>query len=79
MADFEFTDGREIDFDLSKISIREYKALFDRDQSDEDEYATLAKVSGVKPDDVEEMPLDDWKRFYKAFITKATTPLDDPN
>ena len=79
MADFEFADGREIDFDLSKISIREYKALFDRDQSDEDEYATLAKVSGVKPDDVEEMPLDDWKRFYKAFITKATTPLADPN
>ena len=79
MADFEFADGREIDFDLSKISIREYKALFDRDQSDEDEYATLAKVSGVKPGDVEEMPLDDWKRFYKAFITKATTPLADPN
>ncbi len=79
MADFEFADGREIDFDLSKISIREYKALFDRDQSDEDEYATLAKVSGVKPGDVEEMPLDDWKRFYKTFITKATTPLEDPN
>ena len=79
MADFEFTDGREIDFDLSKISIGEYKALFDRDQSDEDEYATLAKVSGVEAVDVEAMPLDDWKRFYKAFITKATSPLADPN
>ena len=79
MADFEFADGREIDFDLSKISIGEYKALFDRDQSDEDEYATLAKVSGVKPEDVKEMPLDDWKRFYKAFLAKAVAPLDDPN
>ena len=79
MADFEFTDGREIDFDLSKISIGEYKALFDRDQSDKDEYATLAKVSGVEAVDVEAMPLDDWKRFYKAFITKAIAPLDDPN
>ena len=79
MSDFEFTDGREIDFDLSKISIGEYKALFDRDQSDKDEYATLAKVSGIDAEDIDNLPLDDWKRFYKAFITKAIAPLDDPN
>ena len=47
MADFEFADGREITFDLSKISIGEYKALFDPNQSDET-YATNNNLTGNK-------------------------------
>ena len=34
--------------DLTKISLREYRSLFDKDQSKEDEDALVAKVFGFK-------------------------------
>ena len=57
MANVTLSDGREIEFDLSKMTIREYRALFDAGQPEEDEYKTLAKVSGLSEDEIGDLPL----------------------
>ena len=77
--DVTLSDGREIVFDLNRISIREYRALFDREQSEGDEYATLAKAAGMTADEVGALGYEDWRRFGQAFFKKAREPLADPN
>jgi hypothetical protein len=79
MADITLSDGREITFDLNKISIREYRALFKTTQPDDEEYASLAKVCGLKPDDVASLGYVDWRKLCLAFFNKAREPLADPN
>lgn len=79
MADIILEDGREIDFDLKALTLKEYRALFDVSQSDEDEFATLAKVSGLAADEIGELSLYEWKRFYRCFLDKCRQPLADPN
>lgn len=77
--DVVLSDGREVTFDLYAISKKEYDSLFDRNQPDEAEAYILAKASGLEPDEVEDMPLGDWKRFGRAFFKKAADPVgEDP-
>jgi hypothetical protein len=79
MADYVTEDGRAINFDLNKISIREYRALFDRNQPDDDEYRTLAKVTGISAKEIGDLPFLEWRRLYLAFIERCAQPLSDPN
>lgn len=44
-------DGRNITIDLNKITLREWKNLFDPKQPDEDEDATFAKIAGISLDE----------------------------
>jgi hypothetical protein len=78
-ADVVLGDGREIRFDLMKITKREYDSLFDRNQPDDEEAVILAKVSGLKPEDIDELPLLDWKRFMQGFYKRVSDPVtEDP-
>jgi hypothetical protein len=79
MADVTLSDGREIDFDLTRITVREYRALFDPKQPQADEDAAIVKVCGLTPDEYLELSLLDQKVLFKAFIRKAREPLADPN
>jgi hypothetical protein len=79
MDNVTLADGRTIEFDLGKLTIKEYRALFDPAQPEADEYATLAKVTGLSVEKVESLPLLEWKRVYRAFLTACAQPLADPN
>lgn len=76
--DIVLRDGREVFFDLDAITITEYRAMLKPTQTDEEESATLAKVSGLKPKDIDGFTLGEWKRFTKAFFERAREPAD-PN
>lgn len=78
MADITLSDGREITFDLKALSLREYRALFDKKQPQKVEDETLAKVCGVEVDYYLDLPLEDSKRLVQAFVKKAREPVD-PN
>ncbi len=79
MSDLTLSDGREITFDLDKISIREYRALFDPKQSVAEEDALIRAVSGLGDEEYLGLSLNDQKRLLKAFLKKARAPLADPN
>lgn len=79
MADITLSDGREITIDLGKISVREWRALFDPKQPDADEYATVGRVAGLTAEQVAGLPLPEWQRLYRAILKKAQEPLADPN
>jgi hypothetical protein len=79
MADITLADGREITFDLGTLTVKEYRALFDPKQSQADEDATMAKVTGLSTDELQALPLLEWKRVYRRFLTVCAQPLADPN
>ena len=79
MPDLVLKDGREIEIDLYQLSIKEWRALLNPEQSDEDEYATLAKVSGLEAKDIEDLPYPEFRALVQAITKKAANPISDPN
>ena len=79
MPDLVLKDGREIEIDLYQLSIGEWRALLRPDQEDEDEYKTLAKLTGLTAEEVVEIKQPDYKLLIQAVIKKAANPVSDPN
>lgn len=79
MADVILSDGRELDLDLNKITLREFRALFDPKQKPEDEDATLCKVAGLTLEEYQALPYLDFRRLTQAILRKVKEPLADPN
>jgi hypothetical protein len=79
MPDLVLKDGREIEIDLHKITIGEWRALLDPKQPDDEEYKTIAKVSGLTAEEVEELSFLDFRSLGQAISQKAANPISDPN
>ena len=74
----KLSDGREIEYDLRNITLKEYKALFDAKQSDDEAYAILAKTTGMKPEEFEALSLYDTKLLWQGFFKVTKEPLANP-
>jgi len=76
--DLVLSDGREINFDLRKITIGEYRNLFKPETNVEDEDALMCRVSGLQPEEYMGLSYYDFNRFWSAFHKKRREPID-PN
>lgn len=79
MADVILSDGREITFDLLKVTQKEFRALFSHDQPDTDGDAVVGRSCGLSAEEVGDLPQPDYRRLVRAFFKKASEPLTDPN
>jgi len=79
MADVTLSDGREITFDLYKITITEFRTIRDPGQSDEVGDQLLANVSGLELEDVQSLPYPDWRNLVDKFYEKALRPAPEKN
>ncbi len=79
MADVILSNGREIVFDLLKVSQKEYRALFSNEQPDVEGDAIIGRACGLSAEEVADLPQPDYRRLVRAFFKKASEPLDDPN
>ncbi len=79
MSDLTMEDGREITLDLNKITLREYRALFDRLQKPEEEDAVLCRVFGLTLEEYQTLPYPTWRKLTELFFERARSPLSDPN
>ena len=74
--DLILSDGREVVIDLNKISVKEFRASLEKDQTFEDEYKTIEKVTGLQ--NVGELGYEDYRRLIQAYIDKARSPIVNP-
>ena len=79
MADITLSTGREIEFDLSKISLREYRSLFGTKLPTSEEDELITRVAGLTLDEYQDLPMPDYKRIIKGLVKKVREPLADPN
>lgn len=64
-------------FDFSLITIKEYRQLFGGSLSQDKEDELVAKVAGMTADELQNMPVPEYRRFLKAFATAAAAPVDE--
>jgi hypothetical protein len=79
MADLTLSDGKEITFDLSKMTIREYRGLFSTTEDTDTSDGTIAKVAGLTLEEFQALPFPDYRRVSAKFFARAREPLTDPN
>ena len=80
MQTVKLSNGREITVDIGRISVREYRALFNPEQKQDDEDSTLAKVAGLAVDELLDLSQPDYRWIITAMLADAKQPLDaDPS
>lgn len=71
--------GVELTFDLSKLSMKDFRRFAAGGMLNEDDDKVLAQVTGQPAEWFGELSQPDYRRVLKAFFTKAGAPLADPN
>lgn len=79
MSDFTLSDGNEVVFDLSKITIKEYRAFTKGSLLTDEDDAILARCSGLTVDAIQNLSQYEYRLFMGAFFRKATGPIDPNN
>lgn len=78
MSDFKLKDGSEVTFDLSKISMAEFRSLFDGAQSAEAGDAIIGKTCGMTSAELGALSYPEYRALTGAFFRRAKEP-QDPN
>lgn len=71
-------NGKEYVIDLNRISIREWRSLFNDNQEQAAEDEILAKACGLNVDEFLDMGREDWRALVAAIFRKASQPLANP-
>jgi len=79
MADIILSDGKEITFDLSKMTYGQYQGLFDKEEAEEKSDETIFRVAGITAEEAKTFSFVDYRRLIDAFFRKTREPLSDPN
>lgn len=78
MSDVILSDGREITFDLGKLTHGEYRGLFDPKEPDKKSDETIARVSGITAKELDALLHNDYRLLTQAFFRKCREPLAEP-
>lgn len=73
--DVTLSDGVEVRFDKHNIKPREWRALFDPAQPDEDGQRTIAAFAGLPFEYVSELSLYDWQLLLRVAADVVRAPV----
>ena len=79
MSDFTLSNGDEITFDLDKLTLHEWQGMKNPAFAQKEEYEIIAKICGIKADDISKMTMGEYKRLFKKLMDKIRDPLSNPN
>ena len=79
MSDFTLSDGREVDINLYKLNIKEWRSLSNPAQPEEEEFELIARVIGWKVEDLEKVLQPDYELMLTAIVLRSRNPVSDPN
>jgi hypothetical protein len=69
----------KFEIDLSQISIKEYRLLFDTTHTPEQDDELYARCLGLSVEELQALPLPEYRRAIREFFDKTREPLADPN
>ena len=75
MQSITLTNGEGLTVDLSRVTVREFRAIFDKSQPQAEEDATIAKAAGLTVDALLELPVPDYQAIVRAVFADARNPL----
>lgn len=77
--DVALSNGREIDIDLHKITVKEWRDLVSDKGDQEQEDELTARICGLTVDEMLNLPQPDYRKLLQAIVRKAREPLADPS
>ena len=75
--DFPISKKPIPEIDLTKITHREWRGLFNPAQADKDGDEIIARASGLTVEEVGELNFYDFRALFKAITDKAAKPLEN--
>ena len=66
-------------FDFSKITLKEFRSLREPQQTEEEADEILARVAGLEPADLEELPYDEYRQLWRAFFVASRDAGSEKN
>lgn len=76
---FRLPGGGVVTFDLNKVTRKQYTDFARGKMTDDQDNALLAKVTGLRVAQIENLTQPEFRRLVRAFYKKAMEPLADPN
>lgn len=73
------SDGREIAVDVSTLTVREWRSLWNPAAPDEDVDRLLSRLTGQDVAVFLDMLRDDYRRVFQKVVDLSNRPLDNPN
>ena len=77
-ATVKLFSGKEVIIDLMKPSAKEWRQITNPKTTEQEEYAILAKATGMSAEELAELPQPDYRLVIDAFVRLGTQPLTNP-
>ena len=76
--DLVLSDGRGVDFDLSKLKIKEWREYVrSENPQPEDDDAIIAKTCNLTKEEIADLNFIDYRKLIKVFSERTTSPLPE--
>jgi hypothetical protein len=73
-------DGREVEADLSRMTIGEFRAMLNPEQADAEGDAIVARVFGLDPAEMAGLPYTDFRALSEELFERIRNPgASSPN
>lgn len=80
MSDLTLSDGKEITFDLTKLTHGQWKGLLRPHKDSEKEDEIIARVTGLTIKELDDLSEREYRRIADAFVKRVISPItSDPN
>ena len=77
-AIIKLSNGREVTITAKAMTVREFRALVGTEGGPEEDDALIAKYSGLKVDELLDLPQSDYRTILFEIVKEANRPID-PN
>jgi hypothetical protein len=78
MAPYKVREGLEVEFDFNKITISDWRILFDPTKAATEDDRIISQLTGIPVDTLGKLTVPEWKRLFKA-VVKASNENTDPS
>ena len=75
--DIVLSNGREITFDLSRITLKDWDSIGDYDLFDPKLRVIFAPICGLTSAEIDAIGIGDWRHIFYRFVKVAREPLAD--
>lgn len=80
MSEIQLSDGRTLNLDMHRVTIAEWRSLFDQETTIDQEDAIISRAFGLNGyEEVQALSQPDYRLLAKLFFDAGTEPLADPN
>jgi hypothetical protein len=79
MGELKLSDGTTVKLDMSDVRRGEWSNVFSGKATRKQDDAFVEKITGLTPEQQEDLLWNDYRRILQAILKEGNKPLTDPN